>query len=240
MNRLDEFFERYDQYILERRLRLIAIIIAALGLLICFCYGAIFLYPEVPFNPFPPSTKEAQKPTDTPTVEGTPTFPPTWTPTSTPTETPTFTPSPTPTYTPTRTPVPTPTPTITPTPSPPPPPPPPPPPTPMPYDYTEALAGPRCDGTRAFGSVFNIDGLPQSGIEVRVIGEDGTAPPATVTNVDGNYEIFLHSGPRDGTWWISLYQSGMRVSPIYGFKSSQGGCKSSGKQIFMVNWQRQR
>jgi hypothetical protein len=77
-----------------------------LTLLVALCYLAIFVNPQMPFNPFPPlvvvvptATTVAQTgatPTSVPpTFTVAPTFPPTWTPTATATPTNTFTPRPT-------------------------------------------------------------------------------------------------------------------------------------------------
>ncbi len=224
----------------ERVLRLVTAVVAVITIIICLCYTAIFLNPNLPFNPFPP--QKGATATEEATValaqEVTPTFPPTWTPTETLTATPTKTTTPTPTTTstptPTRTPTPsvTPTPTITPIP-------PPPPPTPEPlYALGQMLAGPRCDSTRVFGVIYTADGLPLSGIEIRVWGEDGTAPPGATSNFDGEYQIMIDSKPRDGLWWMQVFEWGQPSSDKIGFKTSQAGCKKTGKQLFRVDWQR--
>ncbi|RME46887.1 MAG: hypothetical protein D6796_08440, partial [Caldilineae bacterium] len=78
------------------------LLILVLGgtMLLCLCYLAIFVVPEAPFNPYPPSyatariqaTLQARAPVAPPSVtEATPTptslFGPTWTPSVTPTPT---------------------------------------------------------------------------------------------------------------------------------------------------------
>ncbi len=107
----------------ERVARILTIIILVMTIMVCVCYGIIFVNPGVLFNPFPPTPvgpliqEVAEVVTETPATEvkGTPTFPPTWTPTSTPTSTETPTPTKTATPTFTLTPTPTDTPTFTPT-----------------------------------------------------------------------------------------------------------------------------
>jgi hypothetical protein len=226
----------------ERVLRLVTIVLVVVTVTICLCYTALFLNPHLPFNPFPPE-KEAmvtEEATAAQAEEVIPTFPSTWTPTETPTATPTKTSTPTPTTTststPTRTPVPsvTPTPTVTPIP-------PPPPPTPEPlYALGQMLAGPRCDDTRVFGVIYTVDGLPLSGIEIRVWGEDGTAPPGATSNFDGEYQISIDTKPRDGLWWMQVFEWGQPSSDKIGFKTSQAGCKKTGKQLFKIDWYRTR
>ncbi len=88
--------------------------------------------------------------------------------------------------------------------------------------------------------VYNVDGLPMPGVEISVWGEDGTAPPSATTNFDGEYEIWIDGRPRDGTWWMQILEGGQSVSQRIGFKTSQGGCKKTGKQLFKVDWQRIR
>ncbi len=234
-----QMFDQLD----ERVLRLVTIVVAVITVLICLCYAAIFLNPYLPFNPFPPREKGGgavvtEEATVALAEEVTPTFPPTWTPTETTTATPTKTSTPTPTTTstptPTRTPIPslTPSPTITSTP-------PPPPPTPEPlYSLGEMLAGPRCSETGVFGVIYTVDGLPLSGIEIRVWGEDGTSPPGAVSNFDGEYDITIDTKPRDGLWWMQVFEWGQPSSDKIGFKTSQAGCKKTGKQLFKVDWQR--
>ena len=112
---------------------ILLIFVLAITILSLLCFAAIFIEPEVPLNPYPPShatvraihTVQAMLDENvieippTPTPSPTSIFGPTWTPTITPipsdTATPTETRTPTPTYTstPTGTPFPTKTPTPT-------------------------------------------------------------------------------------------------------------------------------
>jgi len=99
--------------------RLLTALFLLLTVLVLACYVAVFLYPQLPINPFPPqavlvmSTPQGGGPDSPtpvpPTFTPPPTFPPTWTPTLTPIPSLTFTPRPTstpepPTVTPTQVP----------------------------------------------------------------------------------------------------------------------------------------
>jgi hypothetical protein len=124
-------FERFrelpaeePQYVPEegRSNPLLGVLTAAiliLTIVVSCCYLAVFVNPQVTFNPFkPPTALVLVTPTrPVPTNTLLPTFPPTWTPTASPTHTAT----PTITPTPTNTPLPTNTPRATNTPKPPPP-----------------------------------------------------------------------------------------------------------------------
>ena len=96
-----------------------SILFVVLTIVALLCYGAIFVNPQIAFNPFKPlavqfptstmSAAMAATPTVPPTSTPIQPFPPTWTPTATPTVTLTRTPLPptaTPTSTSTRAPVP--------------------------------------------------------------------------------------------------------------------------------------
>ncbi len=222
----------------DRVVELLTILIVIAILLTCLCYATIFFNPRVVFNPFPPATPTPLR-TSTPTF--TPTMPPTWTPTHTPTNTPTPTPTftSTPTWTATFTPTWTPTPTFTFTPTPIPPP------TntplPPPYQWRSMAAGPYCTWTGVFGTVFDQNELPMGGVQLQLVGENGWQSPIVTTDGGGRYEITIQNGPIQGTWFVWILENGKPASDKIGFHSSSGGCDvGTGKQRFLLDWQRVR
>ncbi len=228
--------DRFD----DRTLEIATVIVVILIALILLCYLAIFINPQVIFNPFKP-------PTETPTPQLTSIVEATWTPT--PTSTPTNTSTPTPTWTPTPTASSTPTPTNTSTPTPLPPtdtppptatrrPPPPKPtatPTPFPYDYVEAAGGPDCQKTWVWGYVINNEGLPEPDVQMRV-GNDQGWRADTWTNVDGYYAFEFAAGPQAGKWFVRVFKGGQPRSMQFWFASSAGCDGPYSKQQFRIDW----
>lgn len=215
--------DRFD----DRTLEITTVVVVVLIALVILCYLAIFLNPQVIFNPFKP-------PLPTPVAVATsPLNVPTWTPTATPTHTntptPTFTwtPSPTPTDTPTPLPptdTPTPTPTATNTPKPPPPPKPKPPtptPTPWPYDYVSAGGRADCARTWVHGYVLAANGLAEAGVQMRV-GNDQGWHTDIWTDVNGYYEATFHWQPKAGKWFVRVFKGGQPRSMQFWWETSAG------------------
>ncbi len=227
--------DRFD----DRTLEIATVIVVVLIALVILCYLAIFINPQVFFNPLKPP-KEA---------EATPTSPfePTWTPsptptaTNTPTPTSTWTPTPTATNTPTPLPpTPTPTNTFTPTPTPtntrrPPPPKPTATPTPYPYEYIIAEAGPDCQRTWVWGYVVSADGIGEAGVQVRVGSIDGWRGDVW-TDANGRYEAIFAWEPIEGQWFVRVFKGGQPRSEQFWFKSG-GGCEGPySLQQFHIDW----
>lgn len=225
----------------DRTLEIATVVVVILIALVLLCYLAIFINPQVIFNPFKP-------PTPTVVVELTKALEPTWTPT--PTFTPTRTSTPTPTWTPTPTPSSTPTPTDTATPTPLPPtdtplptatkrPPPPQPtatPTPFPYDYFVAEGGPDCQRTWVWGYVVGADGLAEAGVQMRV-GNDQGWHGDVWTDANGRYEATFAWEPKAGKWFVRVFKGGQPRSMQFWFASSAGCDGPYSKQQFHIDWQ---
>jgi hypothetical protein len=225
--------DRFD----DRTLEIATVIVVVVIALVILCYLAIFLNPQVFFNPFKP-------PKPTSIAEVTSLFEPTWTPTATPTatNTPTATSTWTPTPTPTDTPTPlpptatsTPLPTATNTPKPKPPPRPTATPTPFPYDYTISEAGPDCDRTWVWGYVVGADGLGEQGVQMRVGNNQGWRTDIW-TDVNGYYEATFATGAQAGQWFVRVFKGGQPRSMQYWFKSSAGCDGPYSLQQFHIDW----
>jgi hypothetical protein len=229
--------DRFD----DRTLEIVTVVVVILIALVMLCYLAIFINPQVIFNPFKP-------PTATLVADVTSAVEPTWTPT--PTATPTKTSTPTPTWTPTPTPSNTPTPTDTNTPTPLPPtdtplptatkrPPPPKPtatPTPFPYDYIEAAGGPDCARTWVWGYVVGADGLAEANVQMRVGNESGWRGDVW-TDANGRYEATFAWEPQAGKWFVRVFKGGQPRSMQFWFASSAGCDGPYSKQQFRIDWQ---
>ncbi len=233
----------------DRTLEVSTVIVVVVIFLVILCYLAIYLNPQVFFNPFKPATPVA-------VVSATSLFQPTWTPTatSTPTDTPTATPTwtPTPTATPTDTPLPptdtpTATPTATNTPKPPPPPAPPrptPAPTPWPYDWVpcnspgcvnETGGVSDCSRTWVYGWVLGINGLGEANVQVRVGNDQG--PVADVyTDENGRYEYTFAWHPTAGHWFVRVFKGGQPRSMQYWWDTSAGCEGPFSLQAMQVVW----
>jgi len=244
----------------DRTATALLVIVIGATMLACLCYAAIFLQPEILFNPYPPSdatrrieltlvalnpTPVIVVPTDTPEEL----FGPTWTPTVTPTPsitpTPTETRTPTPTSSPTPTPTPfpsrTPTPSSTPTPLPPPPPTDtPPPPLYQPINIrTEA----NCDVVRIKGRVFDSSGIPLAGVVMQV-GESnvpGSLFNTLPSDANGRY-VWDFGAPNDNahTWFVVPLESGQPAVERFLFQTDHiDTCDNlSAVQIVTVDWRR--
>ncbi len=88
-------------------LNLLSGILITATLVVGLVFGIIFINPQTPINPLPPTTLPVLVLTNTPTPTPKGVLPPTWTPTSTPTPQPSDTPQPTDTPQPSDTPIPT-------------------------------------------------------------------------------------------------------------------------------------
>ena len=88
-------------------INLLSGIFVAATLVVVLLFAMIFINPQTPLNPLPPTTLPALVLTNTPTPTPKGVLPSTWTPTPTLTASPTLTPTETPSPTPTNTPVPT-------------------------------------------------------------------------------------------------------------------------------------
>ena len=208
----------------DRTLEIATVVVVVLTALALLCYLAIFINPQVPFNPFKPAT---------PTLVAKATALPTWTPSPTPTSTNTATPTPTwtPTPTPTNTPLPTatdtPLPTATNTPTRRPAPPPPRPtatPTPWPYYYSLSAGRGSCDFTGVYGYVVGANNLPEANVQMRA-GNDQGWTTDTVTDVNGFYWIQFWGGAKAGKWFVRVFKGDQARSFQYWFETS-GGCDS--------------
>lgn len=213
---------------------ILLIFVLGITILSLLCFAAIFIEPEVPLNPYPPShatvraihTVQAMLAQNvieippTPTPSPTSIFGPTWTPTITPipsdTATPTETRTPTPTYTstPTGTPFPTktPTPTNTFTPLPP---------TPLPtstplppYRVAGQRTEPNCFVLRVRGRVLDANNLPLQGVSLQVgeVNVPGSVFDIT-TDANGRY-VFDFGGPtdRDQSWFVVPRENGRNAA----------------------------
>jgi hypothetical protein len=102
-------------------------------------------------------------------------------------------------------------------------------------------AGPHCTWTGVSGTVFDVNGLPMGGVQIKLWGENGWQGPVVTTSGDGLYEIQISGGPTDGTWWVQIIENGRPASVPIGFRTSGGGCDAgTGKQRFQLDWSRVR
>jgi hypothetical protein len=232
--------DRFD----DRTLEIVTVIVVILIALVILCYLAIFINPQVVFNPFKP-------PTSTPIAQVTSIVGPTWTPTHT--STPTNTSTPTPTWTPTATPSNTPTPTSTSTPTPVPPtetplptatrrPPPPRPtstPTPFPYYYLanppDTGKGPDCTRTWVEGWVISEAGLPEPNVQMRVGNDQGWRADVW-TDVNGYYAFQFASGPQAGKFFVRVFKGGQPRSMQFWWETSAGCGSPFSVQHVRVTW----
>ena len=228
--------DRFD----DRTLEITTVIVVVLIALVILCYLAIYINPQFIFNPFKPHTP-------TPVAVVTEVFGPTWTPTATPTatSTPTTTPTWTPTATATDTPTPlpptatnTPTPTATNTPAPtkrPPPPRPTSTPTPWPYDYESAGGRGDCGRTWVHGYVLGANGLPESGVQMRVGNQEGWRGDIW-TDVNGYYEATFAWEVRAGKWFVRVFKGGQARSMQFWWETSPGCDGPYSLQEVEITW----
>ena len=221
----------------DRTLEIATVVAVVLTALVLLCYLAIFLNPQVPFNPFKPATAA-------PVAVVSPEVPPTWTPrptstsTSTSTPTPTWTPSPTPTNTPlpTATNTATPLPTNTSTPKPPPPKPrPTATPTPWPYYYTLSAGSPDCSLTWVWGYVVGKNGLGEPNVRVQA-GNDQGWTAEDITDESGHYQVHFWSGPKAGKWFVRVFKGGQPRSFQYWWQTSAGCEGPYSLQEVHIDW----
>lgn len=244
----------------NRTATLLLVLVIGMTLLACLFIAAIFVVPESPLNPFPPSRATAQAQAivppaiapkfvaEVPTDTATPLFPPTWTPTvtltpsltPTPTETRTPTPTATPTFTPTPFPTRTPTATATRTPRPSPSP------TPPPlYRISNITTENNCDVIRVLGIVRDASGLPMSGVVFQVgeVGVAGSVFNTSPSDGNGRY-VFDFAAPNKDThrWFVVPLENGKPAVQRFEWQTdSKDACASSAAvQIVTVNWQRSR
>jgi hypothetical protein len=225
-----------------------------LTVLVFTCYVAIFLNPQLFFNPFkppvvppvaPPAVAEAAATTAVPTFTPPLEFPPTWTPTLTPVPTETFTPRPTSTPAPpTSTPVP---PTSTPRPKqfalrePP--------------LFVSQQLYPGASGwwTGLAGEVSTLSGEPVTDVVVRVVDHQGRTFEVTPGSA-GNYAQAYgttYGGGGSYAWWeqhlegscqqslnvrVQLFRAGQPVTDEVKVKTS-GVCATNLVLVhFVKNW----
>jgi hypothetical protein len=244
----------------ERTASVLMIIVIGLTMLTCLCYAAIFVQPEILFNPYPPSDATARAEMtltilnppqvfSPPTTTSVPFFEETWTPTvtatSTDTATPTETRTPTPSSTPTETRTPFPTKTSTPLPTSTPTLPPPPTSTQPPplYSPSNIRTEANCDVVRILGRVLDVQGLPVAGVTMQVgeVGVAGSVFNTAPTDANGRY-VFDFGAPDDNshTWFVVPLQGGQRAVDPFSFTTDHGDtCEnSSSVQIVSVDWRR--
>ncbi len=234
-------FDRFD----DRTLEIATVVVVVIIALVILCYLAIYINPQVFFNPFkPPATTEVAigtatptrgvRWTDTPTASPTSTYTPTatWTPTPTPTNTPLPTATDTPTPTSTNTPLPTATPKPTQKPRPPRPTATP---TPWPYYYEYSGGRPRCDWTGVWGYVTGSDGLGETGVQMRV-GNDLGWFADTWSDENGIYGFIFHDGPKEGMWYVQVYKGGQPRSMQFWWRTNAGCTGEKSLQEMRIDW----
>lgn len=174
-------------------------------LVVGLIFAVIFINPQTPINPLPPTTLPVLVLTWTPSPTPRPVLPPTWTATIQPTAEPTETPQPTDTPLPTDTPVPTadlesgttfdiqegsPS-----------------------YEANTFHSEAGCSWLGVGGQIFDSAGEPVPGILVEAGGQLGEIDisaltlSGTASNYgEAGYELALHNAPVDsnGTLWIQL------------------------------------
>lgn len=231
-------FDRFD----DRTLEIATVVIVVIIALVILCYLAIYINPQVFFNPFKPPQPTPEEvaqataivgptwtPTHTPTSTNTPTPTATWTPTPTPTDTATPTPTNTPTPTATNTPVP-PTATSRPKPRPPTATP-----TPWPYFYEYAGGRPRCDWTGVWGYVVGANGLAETGVQMRVGNNQGWKAD-TWTDENGIYGFVFAEEPKAGRWFVRVFKGGQPRSMQFWWDTG-GGCTGEySLQEVRIDW----
>jgi hypothetical protein len=241
-------FDRFD----DRTLEIATVIVVVIIALVILCYLAIYINPQVIFNPFRPDTPTpvavitdvlgpTWTPSPTPTETGTPRPTATWTPSPTPTATATPTPTWTPTATPTDTPPPTLPPTATRKPAPPRPTA-----TPTPWPYypsgptADGPAGvrPDCERTWVLGYVFDANGLSEPNVQVRLGNNDGWTTDVW-TDINGRYMYEFWGAPLAGYFYAQVYKGGAPRSIQYGWYTS-AGCEGPGAAQYMELWWRHR
>ena len=112
---------------------------------------------------------------------------------------------------------------------------------PPPYELRAMAAGPHCSWTGVFGTVMDQNGLPLGGVQIQLVGDNGWQSPVISTDSAGKYEIFIQASPVQGTWFAQILENGRPASDKIGFHTSSGGCDTdTGKQRFLIDWQRVR
>ena len=235
----------------------LTVVLFGATMLICLCYAAIFVSPDVFFNPYSPKlateraevaaqfTAQAMAPlikVDTPVP--TSIYGPTWTPTPTPIPSETATPTETRTPTPTATPSPTPTtrPTETSTATATSPPPPPATATPLPlFVVGRVQKEANCYVVRVHGEVKGIDNRPEGGIHLQVgeVGVAGSVFTVGPTDANGRYAFdFGAPNPESHTWFVVPLHNGAPGAEPYRFTTDPiGMCDvTSAVQIVQVDW----
>ncbi|MEM7028529.1 MAG: hypothetical protein AAF629_02965 [Chloroflexota bacterium] len=241
----------------ERTATILLVVVIGATLLMCLCYAAIFIEPEIVFNPYRPSHATARVETQIaianpvqeltiPTQTSAPFFEATWTPTVTPTPsvtstpTETRTPTPTATLTPTSTPFPTKTSTSTSTPLPPPPTSTPAPPL---YSALNIRTEANCDVVRVLGKVFDSSGLPLGGVSFRVgeVGVTNSVFQTAPSDANGRY-IWDFGAPDDDshTWFAVPLNGGQEAVERVTFSTDHGdSCTDvNSVQIVSIDWRR--
>ena len=231
-------FDRFD----DRTLEIATVVVVVVIALVILCYLAIYINPQVFFNPFKPA-----EPTEQAIATATLTPVVTWTNSPTPSPTGTYTPTPTWTLAPTSTSTPTPTSTHTPTPTstntPPAPtatkrPQPPRPtatPTPWPYYYSYSGGRPRCDWTGVWGYVTGADDLGETGVKMRVGNADGWYD-YTWSDENGIYGYIFYEGPKEGMWYVQVYKGDQPRSMQFWWRTNAGCTGEKSLQEMRIDW----
>ena len=231
-------FDRFD----DRTLEIATVVVVVIIALVILCYLAIYINPQVFFNPFKPPSPTPDQVAQATTIVG-----PTWTPTptstatNTPTATATWTATPTPTSTPRPTETNTPTPTATNTPLPPTatrrpqPRPPTATPTPWPYYYEYAGGRPDCTWTGIWGYVVGANGLGEANVQMRV-GNDQGWRADTWTNQDGIYGFTFAQEAKAGRWFVRVFKGGQPRSMQFWWDTSAGCTGEYSLQGVRIDW----
>jgi hypothetical protein len=234
-------FDRFD----DRTLEIATVIVVVVIALVILCYLAIYINPQVFFNPFKPPTPTmvavgptsvlapTWTPTATPTDTATPLPTNTWTPTPRPTNTSTPTDTNTPTPTPTNTPLP---PTNTPRPKPKPPTATP---TPWPYYPIENVGWvkPNCDQTLIWGYVIGANGLAEPNVRIRVGNADGWRDD-TYSNAEGIYGYVFVNEPKAGRWMARVFKGGQPRSMQFWWDTSASCQGEYSLNQIRIDWRR--
>lgn len=238
----------------SRILNQLTVLLLGMTVMLTLVYTLIFLFPQLPINPFRPPQVAGDSSTPTPvsniTLTPRETRPPTWTPTATPgptdtpgpTATPTETATPGPTRPPVATRTHTPTPTL-------------PGPTFSPFKYTKTndpitfrsdLYGAACGSWLGVaGKVLDRNGDPLTGISV--VGWGGPVPEQnkrvfvsgssvrlnTLYGSPAAYEIFI-GAPGDFDFYIQVYENGQPVSAAISLRT-RSDCRAD---LALVDLQR--
>jgi hypothetical protein len=104
------------------------------------------------------------------------------------------------------------------------------------YQLRDApLAGPDCDWTGFFGTVWDATGQPQAGVQIGIWDENDNLIAISISGPDGKYERQISEKPLAGTWALRVLVDGGPASDSYAFRSDED-CRS-GQQRFQIDWE---